>query len=310
MRSVRLAESNPAPILVEESTAQPEPGEGELLIRVCAAGVISTELLWYPTFHTKAGEVRRRAVPGHEFSGFVTAVGQGVGSLEIGREVFGMNDWFSDGALADYCVAPFFAVAPKPPQLSHVEAASVPISALTAWQGLFDHARLEAGERVLVHGGAGAVGSFAIQLARVHGAHVIATASAPNAELVASLGAERVIDREKCRFEELVRDMDVIFDTVGGETLERSWSLLAPAGRLVTVVSGAEGSSDPKVKQAFFVVEPNQKQLYEIADLLEDGRLRPVVDAVVQLSRAPEVYAGRLPRQHRGKVVVAIAAAN
>lgn len=295
--------------MVRENAVRPQPARGELLIRVYAAGVIQTELRWYPTTHSKTGERRTGAVPGHEFSGVVAAIGQDVGSLEIGREVFGMNDWFSDGAMADFCIAPFYAVAPKPPRLSYVEAASVPISALTAWQGLFDHARLQPGERVLVHGGAGAVGTIAIQMARMHGAHVAATISAANAEFVTRLGAEQAIDYHRQRFEECVHNVDVVFDTVGGETLERSWAVLGPGGRLVTVVSSAESSADPRVKQAFFIVEPNQKELYAIADLLDSGRIQTVVDTVLPLSQAREAYTARTPGPHRGKVVVAIAAA-
>lgn len=189
MRTVSLNEPNQAPALVE-GAVQPQPGKGELLIRVFAAGVIPTEVEWYPTLHRKSGEPRTGAVLGHEFSGVVEALGEDVGGLEMGRQVFGMNDWFSDGAMADYCTAPFYAVAPKPARLSYEEAASVPISALTAWQGLFDRAGLRPGELVLVHGGAGAVGSFAIQLARQHGARVITTTSAGNAQLASKLGAE------------------------------------------------------------------------------------------------------------------------
>jgi NADPH:quinone reductase-like Zn-dependent oxidoreductase len=246
-------------------------------------------------------------VLGHEFSGVVAAIGDGVGCLEIGREVFGMNDWFADGAMADYCVAPFFAVAPKPRCLSYVEAAAAPISALTAWQGLFDRARLQPGERVLVHGGAGAVGTFAIQFARRHGAHVITTTSAANADLARDLGADAVIDYRAERFEECVNAVDVVFDTVGGDTLERSWSILKPGGRLVTIAAAAESSTDPRVKQAFFIVEPNQKQLFAIADLLDQGLLRTIVDEVAPLSQAPDVYATREPGHHRGKVVIEVA---
>jgi NADPH:quinone reductase-like Zn-dependent oxidoreductase len=308
MKTVSLDNSRQAPVM-RENVAPPRPGQGELLIQVHAAGMIATELGWYPTSHRKTGEARKGAVPGHEFSGVVAAVGEDVGSLEIGREVYGMNDWFSDGAMADYCIAPFFAVASKPSRLSHIEAASVPISALTAWQGLFDRAKLQPGERVLVHGAAGAVGTFAVQLARMHGAHVTATTSAPNIELIKNLGALQVIDHHVFRFEDCVNGVDVVFDTVGGEVLDRSWSTLGPGGRLVTIASPAEGVADARIKQAFFIVEPNQKQLFEIADLLDAGRLRTVVDTVVPLSRAPEAFAGRVPRQHRGKVVVAIATA-
>ena len=147
MRIVRVDDGFRPPSLIQDDAPRPRPGRGELLIRVGAAGVILTELSWYPTSHRQTGEARAHAVPAHEFSGVVAAVGEDVGDLEIGREVFGMNDWYCDGALAEYCVAPYFALAPKPPRLAHAEAASVPISALTAWQGLFDRAKLRPGER-------------------------------------------------------------------------------------------------------------------------------------------------------------------
>ena len=231
MKTMRLSDSKQAPVLVEEDVPQPHPRRGELLIRVYAAGVTPTELLWYPTTHGKDGEKRSRAVPGHEFSGVIAAAGEDAAGFDLGQEVYGMNDWFSDGAMAEYCITQPASVAQKPPRLTHIEAASVPIGALTAWQGLFDRARLQAGERVLVHGGAGAVGIFAIQLARFYGAHVTATASARNLEFVSQLGAEQVIDYQAARFEENVREMDVVFDTVGGETLRRSWGVLKPGGK-------------------------------------------------------------------------------
>jgi NADPH:quinone reductase-like Zn-dependent oxidoreductase len=307
MKAVELIQSATGPVLVEGQTPRPQPGIGELLIRVRAAGVIPTELLWYPTLHRKTGEARTGAVPGHEFSGVVAGVGKSVGCLEIGQEVFGMNDWYSNGALAEYCVAPFRMVAPKPPRLTHAEAASAPISALTAWQGPFDRAKLQAGERVLVHGGAGAVGTYVIQLAALEGAHVIATTSAHNRAFVTQLGAAEAIDYRNSRFEESVGAVDVVFDTVGGETLGRSWQLLKPGGRLVTIASTTVDASDSRTKAAMFIVEPNQKQLSEIGDLLEAGRLQAVVDCVVPLSQAGEVYAGRTTRRGRGKMVIEVA---
>ena len=307
MKTIRVADPSTGRGLVEADAPQPRPGRGELLIRVIAAGVTPTELLWYPTTHSATGEQRRGAVPGHEFSGVVAEVGEEVGSLEIGHEVFGMNDWFSDGAMAEYCVAQYSATALKPHRLTHVEAASVPIGALTAWQGLFDHARLQAGERVLVHGGAGAVGVFVVQLARLHGAHVIATASERNADFVSGLGAEQVIDYRASRFEGYVGTVDVVFDTIGGETLERSWAVLKPRGRMVTIAAGGEETQDSRVKQAFFIVEPSQKQLSLIGELLAAERLRPVPDTVVRLPEAPRAYAGRVERSGRGRVVVAVA---
>jgi NADPH:quinone reductase-like Zn-dependent oxidoreductase len=236
-------------------------------------------------------------------------VGEDTVGFDIGQEVYGMNDWFTDGAMAEYCITQPYSVAQKPPRLTHVEAASVPIGALTAWQGLFERARLQAGEHVLVHGGAGAVGIFAIQLARFHGAHVAATASARNLAFVSHLGAEQVIDYRALRFEDKVRNMDVVFDTVGGETLQRSWGVLKPGGRTITIAADSETTTDDRVKQAFFIVEPNHKQLTRIGDLLEAGDLHPVVDAVLPLTQASAAYTGEVrQRRGRGKLVIAVAA--
>ena len=253
-----------------------------------------TELLWYPTRHNKDGEKRSRAVPGHEFSGVIAAVGEETVGFAIGDEVYGMNDWFADGAMAEYCITQPSSVAHKPPHLTHVEAASVPIGGLTAWQGLFDRARLQEGERVLVHGGAGAVGIFAIQLARFRGGHLTATASARNIEFVTGLGAEQVIDYRAVHFEEHVSGMDVVFDTVGGETLQRAWGVLKPGGRMITIAAESETTTDNRVQQAFFIVEPNHEQLSRIGDLLESGDLHPVVDAVLPLTRASAAYTGEV----------------
>lgn len=309
MKTMRWSDAAQPPVLIEETVPQPQPQRGELLVRVYAAGVTPTELLWYPTTHSKHGERRSHAVPGHEFSGVIAAVGEDTVGFDIGQEIYGMNDWFADGALAEYCLTSPTSVAPKPPSLTHVEAAAVPIGALTAWQGLFDRARLQAGEHVLVHGGAGAVGVFAIQLARFRGAQVTATASARNLAFVSQLGAAQVIDYRAVRFEDNVRDMDVVFDTVGGDTLQRSWAVLKPGGRMIAIAADSETTTDDRVKQAFFIVEPNHTQLTQIGSLLEAGDLQPVVDAVLPLTRASEAYTGEV-RQRRGcgKVVVAVAA--
>jgi NADPH:quinone reductase-like Zn-dependent oxidoreductase len=303
MEAVRVSNSG---VAIEEKAPEPRPGPGEVLIRVAAAGVILPELGWYSSTHNKAGQPRSGAIPGHEFSGVVAGLGADVGALEVGHGVLGMNDWYSDGAMAEYCVAPFFAVAPKPASLTYAQAASVPISALTAWQGLFDHAKLRRGEQILIHGGAGAVGGFAIQLAHLFGAHVTTTASPRDHDFARHLGAERVIDYHQSRFEDIVQNMDIVFDTVGGATLDRSWSVLNPHGRMVTTVS-SDNSTDPRAKKAFFIVEPNQKQLVEIARLLDAGKLRTFVDSVVLLSQAPDLYAGKVERKGRGKVVVSVA---
>ena len=294
MRSLQLADSGN---LIESDVPQPVPREGEVLIRVRAAGVTPTELIWYPTSHTKSGAKRTRAIPSHEFSGEIA---------ETGEEVYGMSDWFEEGSLAEYCVTQPALIAPKPQSLNHAEAASVPIGALTAWQGLFDRGKLKAGESVLVHGGAGAVGVFAIQLARSRGAHVITTVSANNFEFAKVLGADEVIDYKAGPFEEKVRDIDLVFDAVGGETLRRSWGVLKQNGRLVTVAADGESTQDERTRQAFFIVEPKRDQLVEIGKLIDAGILRAIVDTVLPLSRAADAYAGRLERSGRGKMVVSV----
>jgi NADPH:quinone reductase-like Zn-dependent oxidoreductase len=308
MRAVRLVRSQQTASLVEERVAKPEPATGELLIEVYAAGVTPTELEWYPSSHTKDGGRRERAIPAHEFSGVIAAVGQGVEGVELGQAVYGLNDWHADGALAEYCLTQPASVAPKPRHLTHIESAAVPIGALTAWQGLFDRADLRPRERVLIHGGAGAVGVFAVQLARFREAHVVATASAANIDFVRQLGADEVIDYRATRFEDHAKGVDVVFDAVGGDTAERSWGLLNPGGRLVTIAADVEGTSNERLKRAFFIVEPNRDQLVKIGDLIDAGRIRPVVDTVFAFADAAAAYQrANGKRPHRGKMVVAVA---
>ena len=218
-----------------------------------------------------------------------------------------MNDWFADGATAEFCCAPASAVAPKPARLTHAEAASVPIGALTAWQGLFDRVDLRAGERVLVHGGSGAVGVFALQLAHQWGAAVLTTASAANRDFLTTLGAGRIIDYRVERFEDAAAGVDVIFDAVGGQTLARSWAVLNPGGRLVTIAADSEGAGDERTKRAFFIVEPDAAQLRAITDQLDAGRLRPGVESVVPFDRAGWAYTrSAAERRGCGKTVLAV----
>jgi NADPH:quinone reductase-like Zn-dependent oxidoreductase len=222
--------------------------------------------------------------------------------MGVGDLVYGLNDWYRDGAYAEYCVARVADLAHKPAGVDHVHAAATPISALTAWQGLVERAGLAAGQRVLIHGAAGGV-TFAVQLARWRGAQVTATASAANLDFVRRLGADDVIDYRAHRFEDVVRDVDVVFDTVGGETLERSWGILKPGGRLVTVAASGERTTDERIRAAYFIVEPNRTQLTEIARLIDGGALCPVVGAVFPLAEARQAY------QHKpshGKVVVRV----
>lgn len=307
MRAMRVIDTEEGPGLISAQVPRPEPTADQVLIRVHAAGVTHSELTWYSTTHDKEGLKRTGAIPGHEFSGVIAALGRNVEGFEVGDEVYGMSDWFADGALAEYCVTLPQNVARKPVVLSHQAAATVPISALTAWQGLFDRAAIQAGERVLIHGGAGAVGLFAVQLACRQGAYVIATVSARDRGLAGRLGASEVIDYRATRFEEVLGSVDVVFDTVGGETLIRSWKVLSRAGRAVTIAVESEGSPDQRVKESFFIVTPNQMQLTEVATLIDAGRLKTFVRAVVSLEGASAAYDGSLRNgSGRGKIVVAI----
>jgi NADPH:quinone reductase-like Zn-dependent oxidoreductase len=309
MKVARFNDSLDSPALIAGTAPVPQPGRGELLIRVHAAGVTPTELQWYTTTHTREGGRRTGAILGHEFSGVVEAAGADANQGQIGQEVLGMNDWFADGATAEYCTTASTSVALKPRRLSHPEAAIVPIGALTAWQGLFDRANLKSGERVLIHGGSGAVGVFAIQLARQAGAHVITSASRRNFDFLAKLGANEMIDYRSDRFEDRAADLDVVFDAVGGETLERSWRLLKPSGRMVTIAADSEGSKDERIEKAFFIVEPNQQELAEISRLLDTGELQCFVDAIVPFAQASDAYFGAIEqRRGRGKLVVSIIA--
>jgi len=287
-----------------EEAPQPCPEEGEVLVRVHAAGVMHTELGWDQTWTTPTGEPRPwPVILGHEFSGVIAALGAGVKDVGVGDLVYGLNDWYRNGAWAEYCVAREDDIAHKPEGVDHVHAAATPIAALTAWQGLFERAGLTAGQRVLIHGAAGGVGTFAVQLARWRGARVSATASTANIDFVRRLGADEVIDYRTQRFEDLVGGVDVVFDTVGGETLERSWGVLKPGGRLVSVADPGEGTTDERIRAAYFIVEPSRMQLAEIARLIEKDVLRPVVGAVFPLAEARQAY------QHKpnhGKVVLRV----
>jgi NADPH:quinone reductase-like Zn-dependent oxidoreductase len=309
MKAVQVNSPDPGPTLIVGELPQPQPGEGQLLIRVCAAGVTPTELSWSPTTHTKEGTPRLHAVPGHEFSGVVAGLGKNASGFDIGQEVYGFNDWYADGATAEFCLTSPEYVAAKPKSLSHEAAASVPIGALTAWQGLFDHAGLKPKERVLVHGAAGSVGVFAVQLAHRHGAHVIATASASHLEFVKELGADEAIDYRASSFEAEAGQVDVVFDGVGGQTRDRSWGILKPGGRLVTIAAESEGTRDQRAKDAFFIVEANQKQLSEMAKLLDSGELKAYPGEVISLPQAPDAYTGSLENQKHGKVIVTLSKA-
>jgi NADPH:quinone reductase-like Zn-dependent oxidoreductase len=304
MKAVEITSGSLSVRITERSC--PIPGRGEVLIAVRAAGVIPTELQWYPSTHTKEGTPRERATPGHEFAGTIAALGEEVNDYRVGDRVFGMNDWFAEGATAEFCVTTPAQIAPLPIGMSDETAATVPISALTAWQGLIERGHLKRGERVLTHGAAGAVGLYAVQLARMQEASVLATASSNDIEFLKGLGADEVIDYKTQRFED-AGPFDLIFDTVGGEVLERSFHALAPGGRVVTIAANAEGISAEHIKASFFIVEPSHEQLVTIAALLEQKKLIPFVKASAPFSEAGAAYANALPgTMSRGKIVIVL----
>lgn len=291
--------------LLYEDAPKPSPKDNQVLVQVYATAITPTEFAWYPTFHTPEGGTRPfPIILGHEFSGFVDAIGPACTGVQVGDPVYGLSDWFINGAQADYCLTVPANIAPKPTSLDHTQAAAVPISALTAWQALIDRAHLSEGQRVLVHGAAGGVGSFAVQLARHKGAHVIATASAANADFVTALGADEVIDYRTTPFETVVRDVDVVLDTVGGDTRDRSWGILRKAGQLVTIAADAERLTQPRVRNAFFIVEPNRVQLIKISRLIDTGVIRPIVGAVFSMENFRQAYD---QKPVRGKHVLRIA---
>ena len=281
---------------------------GDALVRSHACAFTPTELSWEPTYSTPDGRDRLPTIPGHELSGLVEAVAPDVTMVKAGDAVFALTDFWRDGAAADYVAVHAADVAPKPDSLSYVQAAAVPLSGLTAWQALFDHAGLSAGQVVLIHGAAGGVGTYAVQLARWRGAHVIGTARMANANFLQDLGADEVIDYTAVRFEDNVRNVDVVFDTVGGDTLERSWRVLRPGGILVTIVDSVsnERAGQYGVRGVFFIVKPNRAQLIEIARLIDTRSLRPIIEATFPLEKAREAFERGLRGHDRGKLVLAI----
>ncbi len=305
MKAIRLHQVGGPESLRCEDAPKPTPKDNQVLVRVHATAITPTEFSWFPTFHTPEGSPRPfPIILGHEFSGVVEAIGTACVGVQVGDPVYGLSDWFIDGSQADYCLTVPANIAPKPGTLNHAQAAAVPISALTAWQALIERAQLSQGQRVLVHGAAGGVGSFAVQVACHKKAHVIATASSANADFVTALGADEVIDYRTTPFETVVRDVDVVFDTVGGDTRDRSWGILSKGGRLVTIAADAERFSQPRVRDAFFIVEPNQVQLIEIARLIDAGVIRPIVGAVFAMEHFRQAYD---QKPVRGKHVLRIA---
>jgi NADPH:quinone reductase-like Zn-dependent oxidoreductase len=272
----------------------PHAAENDVIVRVHAAGFTPGELDWPGTWTDRAGRDRTPSIPGHELSGVVVELGYGTTGLTVGQRVFGLTDWARNGSLAEYTAVEARNLAPLPADIDHTVAAALPISGLTAWQALFDHARLTAGQTVLVHGAAGAVGSLAVQLAREAGAYVIGTGRAAARDVVLGLGAHAFVEPGDLGS---VGDVDVVLDVLGGDILERSIALVRPGGTAVSIASPAKDG-----RAVFFVVEPDRARLADLAQRVRDGRLNPRVGDVRPLAEAVEAFHRHTP----GKTIIQV----
>lgn len=309
MKAVRVHARGGVEQLVYEEAPVPVPAAGEARVRVLAAGITPTELTWSATYEDSDGRTRLPSVPAHELSGVVDAVGADVATVVAGETVYGLIDFVRDGCAAEFVTVLAADLAPAPQSIDHIHAAAVPLSGLTAWQGLFDHGGLQPGQRVLVHGAAGGVGSFATQLARWKQAHVIATASPRHASFLRELGVDELIDYTAERFEKRVGKVDLVLDTVGGESLKRSWAVLGEGGRLVSIVDdpGSAPAGTRGAAGTFFIVEPSRAQLVELSRLIDGGHIRPFVQAVFGLADARAAFERGLSGHQRGKIVLHVA---
>jgi NADPH:quinone reductase-like Zn-dependent oxidoreductase len=280
----------------------PHAAENDVVVRVHAAGFTPGELGWPATWTDRAGRDRTPSVPGHELSGVVAELGYGTTGLTVGQRVFGLADWTRDGTLAEYTAVEARNLAPLAADIEHTVAAALPISGLTAWQGLFDHGGLVTGQTVLIHGAAGGVGSIAVQLAREAGARVIGTGRARDRDVALGLGAHTFLDLDADPVED-AGEVDVVLDVVGGDVLARSAALVRPGGTLVTIAMPPEVR--PRDGRAvFFVVEPDRARLADLAQRVRDGRLKPLVGEVHPLTEAAEAFSRR--KHQPGKTIIRV----
>jgi len=283
---------------------RPEPSAAinDVIVQIYASGFVPTELEWPSTWTDRANRDRTPSVPGHELAGVVTALGYGTTGLSVGQRVFGLADWHRDGTLAEYVAIEARNLAPLPGDVDFTVGASLPISGLTAWQGLFDHGRLQAGQTVLAHGAAGAVGTMVTQLAREFGAYVIGTGRAADREKALEFGAHEFVDLDDDALED-VGGVDLVFDVIGGDVQRRSAALIRAGGTLVSVVGPPE-ARPADGRSVDFVVETDRAQLTEIVQRVRDGRLRTNIGTVAPLDDA---LAALTPTGRRtGKTVIRV----
>jgi len=281
---------------------EPKAAINDVIVRVHASGFVPTELTWPSTWADRLGRDRTPSIPGHELAGVVTALGYGTTGLSVGQRVFGLADWYRDGTLAEYLAIEARNLAPLPGDVDFTVGASLPISGLTAWQGLFDHGRLRAGQSVLVHGAAGAVGSAVAQLAREFGAYVIGTGRTADSQKARDFGAQEFVDLGKDTLED-VGPVDLVFDLIGGDIGKRSARLVRAGGTLVSIVGPAEARPTDGLA-VDFVVEADRAQLGEIVQRVRDGRLRTNIGTVATLDDA--VAAFNPTERHTGKTIIRV----
>jgi NADPH:quinone reductase-like Zn-dependent oxidoreductase len=281
---------------------EPQAAINDVVVQIHASGFVGTELTWPSTWTDRRNLDRTPTIPGHELAGVVTALGYGTTGLSVGQRVFGLADWYRDGTLAELIAIEARNLAPLPDDVDFTVGASLPISGLTAWQGLFEHGRLRAGQSVLAHGAAGAVGSMVTQLARLAGAHVIGTGRAADRQKALDFGADEFVDLENDSLAD-IGGVDVVFDVIGGDIGKRSAAIIRPGGILVSIVGPVEAR--PADGEALdFVVEADRSQLSEIVERVRDGRLRTNIGTVATLDDA--VAAFNPTKRTSGKTVIRV----
>jgi NADPH:quinone reductase-like Zn-dependent oxidoreductase len=290
--------------LVYEQAPVPVPGPGEALVAVHAAAITFAELSWDLTWTTSDGHDRTPTIPSHEVSGVVAGLGPGAGGLAVGDEVYALIEFDRDGAAADYVTLPAAHLAARPRSVSHVAAATVPLAALTAWQALVGHAAVQAGERVLVQGGAGGVGSYVVQLAALLGGRVTATGRERQRDFVLGLGAEAFVASGAAA----PADFDVVVDTVGGAVLDASYALTRRGGRLVTLSAppSKELAAARGLHATFFVVSPDTAALTRLAGLVDEGSLRTLVSQTFPLAEGRQAFESAVRPRPPGKTVLQV----
>jgi NADPH:quinone reductase-like Zn-dependent oxidoreductase len=281
---------------------EPQAAINDVVVEVHASGFVPTELTWPSTWTDRGQRDRTPTIPGHELAGLVTAVGYGTTGLSIGQRVFGLADWYRDGTLAEYVAIEARNLAPLPGDVDFTVGASLPISGLTAWQGLFDHGRLRSGQSVLAHGAAGAVGSMVVQLARLAGAHVIGTGRAADRQKALDFGANEFVDLANDKLQD-VGSVDLVFDLIGGDIGKKSASLVRAGGTLVSIVGPVEVRPADGLA-VDFVVEADRAQLGEIVERVRDGRLRTNIGKVTDLDEAVAAFNSK--ERHAGKPIIRV----